>query len=315
MGSSTTERASAELFAEPLSKRLALDDTPWTVPAWTDQLAGFNKQTCLWVSQQYNIIRQAQRDGIEHVAPILVALGCEPAVAKKRVGPASWRHVHHSPLGTNLKRANALLRSNIPLADLIAFPTKALPGVPKAAVRYSTEAVVYAGHVATNTREFREAVMLAHDAAGMGVNLNLKWSLKRLSKEHDRAAMEVARRSASDVPWQEPWSTEVDGFTFTLLRSARDFSAEALMQRHCIASYIGAARQGSCYVMKIEGLERATVRFYPVSISVAEVKALYNGEVSHQCYKACVTAGKLFKQNPSHVVLLGESAQTEKTNG
>ena len=129
--------------------------------------------------------------------------------------------------------------------------------------------------------------MLAHDARRMGAKIDPRWSLRRLREEHDRQALEWARAKSDPTPWAEPWSCEMDGFTFTLLNSADDFSAEGATQRHCVASYARDAKTGRCIVMRIDGKERATVRFGGHPVRVQEVKARFNARVSEACARAC----------------------------
>jgi len=265
----------------------ALSD-PWKMPRWFTILGYWsNRQIGKMVQSQIDRIHRAQLDGIENVAPILVALRCDPDEAKRRVGKAVWKRVHHSPLGRNVTRARILMRTGIRLPDLIDFPNGALAEVESKAKNYSEAAVIIAGKVSRNRTEFREAVMLAHDLIRMNGTGDPRWSLRRLREEHDRRAMEWAREKADPTPWREPFSTEMDGFTFTMLNSGADFSAEGTVMRHCVASYRADAKARRCMIMRIEGPERATVRFGGHPARVQEVKGRFNAAVSEACRRAC----------------------------
>lgn len=260
----------------------------WRVPFWCHDLGYMrSSQVLRLIKGSADLIHRAQMDGIEHVAPILLALRCSPAEARKRVGKAVWRQVHHSGLWLNVSRANIMLRSRIALVDLVQFPEGALREVLSKAKNTSEAAVTHAGIIAKNRTEFREAVMLVNDTMRMGGEINRRWSLRRLREEHDRRAMQWARAKADPTPWAEPWSCDMDGFRFSLLNSGAAFSAEGAIQHHCVASYASDAKAGRYIIMRIEGKERATVRFGGHPVRVQEVKGRYNATVSEACRRAC----------------------------
>ncbi|MAM60824.1 PcfJ domain-containing protein [Maritimibacter sp. UBA3975] len=267
---------------------LPFHDGAWHVPYWCYELGYVrSSQVLRLVHARADIIARAQTDGIDHVAPILLALGRNPAEARRRVGKAVWKKIHHSDLSLNVARANVLLRSRIQIKDLVEFPRGALREVLSKSRRSSDAAVTVAGLIARNRTEFREAVMLAHDTIRMGGTPNPKWSLRRLCEEHDRKAMEWAYAKSDRTPWAAPWSCEMDGFKFTLLNGDGAFSFEGITQRNCVASYADDAKRGRCMVMRIEGKERATVRFGGHPVHVQEVKARFNAPASEDCRKAC----------------------------
>lgn len=260
----------------------------WSEPNWFVHL-GYHRsgQIHKYVRPQIDRVMRAQEDGIERVAPILVALRCDPSEARRKVGKAVWREVHHSDLTVNVQRARILMRTRISLADLVQFPRGALPEVMAKIERTSERAVTIAGLVSRIRAEFREAVMLAHDTIRMGGHPDPKWSLRRLREEHDRRALEWARQKSDPTPWGKPFACTVDGYRFTLLNSGADFAHEGAVMRHCVASYREDARSGRYRIMKIEGPERATVRFGGHPARVQEVKARFNGAVSEACRRAC----------------------------
>ena len=271
-------------------QHLTFQESALIVPQWCYDL-GYARsgQVLRLIKSRAGTIHRAQMDGIEHVAPILLALNCDPAEARRRVGGAVWRQVHHSPLALNVARANVLLRSSIRLIDLVQFPAGALREVLSQSRERSESAVADAGLIARNRTEFREAVMLAHDTRRMGGVVNRRWSLRRLREEHDRLAQEWACAKSDPTPWGDPWACDVNGFTFTLLNSGSDFAAEGAIQKNCVASYATDAKTGRFIIMRIDGRERATVRFGGHPVRVQEVKARFNARVSPECEDACRT--------------------------
>ena len=111
--------------------------------------------------------------------------------------------------------------------------------------------------------------------------------LRRLREEHDRRAAEWARAKSDPTPWGEPWSCEMDGFRFRLLNSFADFSEEGHTMHHCVASYAQDAKSGRYIIMRIDGRERATVRFGGHPVRVLEVRRRFNAAVSTACRDAC----------------------------
>jgi len=267
---------------------LPFAESEWRIPHWCYDLGYVRSSRILHlIKKNADILHRAELDGIERVAPILLAMGCSPREARQRVGKAVWKVAHHSDLHLNLARAEIMIWANIGLPDLIHFPRGALREAKSKMRATSREAVIAAGRIAKTRTEFREAVMLAHDTKRMGGNIDLKWSLRRLREGHDRLAMEFARAKSDPTPWREPWACKVDGFKFTMLNSMADFSAEGLTQRHCVASYASEAKEGRYIIMRIDGKERATVRFGGHPVRVLEVRGRYNADVSEACRRAC----------------------------
>lgn len=267
---------------------LPFHEAGFRVPYWCYTLGYMrNSQVLRLIKSRADLIHRAQLDGIEQVAPILLVMGCHPSEARRRVGKSVWKHVHHSPLALNVDRANVMLRTKIRLSDVIEFPSGALREVMSKARATSEAAVTAAGVISTNRTQFREAVMLAHDTIRMGGEINRAWSMRRLREEHDRLALEWARAKSDPTPWAEPFSATVDGFTFTMLNSGADFSAEGATMRHCVASYAMDAKAGRYIIMRIDGKERATVRFGGHPVRVQEVRARFNARVSPACAAAC----------------------------
>ena len=56
---------------------------------------------------------------------------------------------------------------------------------------------------------------------------------------------------------------------------------------HCVASYAQDAKSGRYIIMRIDGRERATVRFGGHPVRVLEVRGRFNALVSKACAQAC----------------------------
>lgn len=255
-------------------------EVKWSAPPWVSK---HFMRHYRFIMRRSDVIHRAELDGIPHVAPILAAFGGHPAEVRKRIGKGIWREVHRSDLTTNVYRARAKILTTLDFPTIMAVPRGALREIVSQCSASGASAVAVAAHVAANRNEMREAVMLARDSLRMGGTLNAAWSMRRLREEHDRLSRQTARRTASPVPFAEPWEVEVDGFHFRRLISAADFAVEGAEMHHCIASYADMARDGRETAFAITGDERASVSF---SSRHVEIKGRYNRAVSARCRRA-----------------------------
>lgn len=135
--------------------------------------------------------------------------------------------------------------------------------------------------------------MLARDTLRMGGQPNPKWSLRRLREEHDRLARGLTSKHSNTVPFAEPWSIEIDGFTFRRLISDYDFAEEGQTMHHCIGGYATRARRGDETAFAITGDERASVSFSRFGV---EIKGRNNRAVSQRCSRAADAAWREFRK-------------------
>jgi hypothetical protein len=126
------------------------------------------------------------------------------------------------------------------------------------------------------------------DTRRMGTEPNLAWSVKRLKREHDALALKAAMAQHSPEPWAAPFVFEHDGYRFERLVSDLEMAQEGLSQRHCVASYTRAAKQGDYIVLRITGKERATFGFGLNRCD--ELKGFANSEVTKDCRAAAKEA-------------------------
>lgn len=237
-------------------------------------------------------VQQAERDGIPQVAPILAVFGADPHQLRKRFGKSVWREIHHSKLQHNVLRAAIKLHTRIPFEAITIIPTGALPEIIGMVKTNGDHAVTQAVTFAKNRTQMREAVMLSKDFMHMGGEINPKWSLNRLRKEHDMKARQWACRWSDPKPFAPPFSCTVNGFVFTRLISLADFAAEGMAMHHCIASYGSRARAGRETAFRIEGEERASVSFGSLTM---ELRGPCNRSVSKACRDATVQMWRAFK--------------------
>lgn len=272
---------------------MVMHETPWREPQWVYS-AGFIRHPGLYryFLHGRDRVRQAERDGISQVAPILVAFRADPAECRARIGKALWRQVHHSQVANNAWRARIKLQSNLDFATIMAIPTGALREIVGVVKSTGEAAVADAAYIATNRDQMRFAVMLARDVTRMGGQVDRRWSIRRLREEHDRLVREWTKRTADPTPWAEPWECKVDGFRFTRLVSHADFAAEGAVMHHCIASYANRAQAGLETAFRIEGRERASVSF---TTGHVEIRSYHNRAVSEPCRRAAMKAWAMFK--------------------
>ncbi|MGR3481636.1 PcfJ domain-containing protein [Salipiger marinus] len=241
----------------------------WTapvMPSWVDRAP---KGIKLIVASRFSHHKQkvltCQSDGLPQIAPIVAAMEKSPAELRKELGKAVWRKIHHSTETTNARRAYLWLFSmgRLTMAQIIEFRPCHLPklvsGLKVSSLNLGP-AHIYAGKFAPPGL-FDEIAILYRDTQRMGIAVNPEWSLTRLKREHDAAALADAMKKTDQTPWAVPYRAEVDGLLFVRLTSDRDLSVEGLIQRHCVASYSVYAKRGVFFIFSISGDERATYAF------------------------------------------------------
>ena len=142
--------------------------------------------------------------------------------------------------------------------------------------------------------KFLQTAMLYRDTVKLGGCPDSKWSLHRLKREYDLLSVNAAIENASARPWATPFETSDGPYQFTRLISDRDLVREGKLQRHCIATYREAARDGACVVMKCTGAERATMRFSQGDVH--EINGFGNGPVSAECSGAAMVVRREFEE-------------------
>lgn len=285
---------------QPMTTARAADDTlglieprQWYLPHWS--MSGQWIRLSRWAMKHRDIIRQAQIDGIEHVAPICVAFGMPPHMVRDRIGKGLWKRVHASKLKHNAHRGHLKLTTRLDFATIMDIPTGALNEAHGMIKRRDEQAFAVAVKMSKTRAELRHILHIAADCQRMGIQINPQWSERRLTEEHDRQARAWARRSASPTPWAEPWSCEVNGYTFTRLVSDADYAEEGQIMRHCVASYASGGRSGRETTFRITGAHRATVSF--ARNGHIEIKGKFNSPVPATCLVAAKGAWDAFRKD------------------
>lgn len=278
------------------------DWTPPKYPAWLEKMARGPVRSAFTNRWHYNSrkVQQADADGLENLVPIIIATEREPAELRREMGGAVWKKIHHATQATNGKRAEIWLQSlgKVPWSEIVQIRPLNLRHVRQYV--YANEAwpvLRYAGERA-GRGEFYQVTMLYRDTVRMGVPVNPEWSLKRLKKEHDAAALKAALEKADPTPWAEAWVNSFDGYKFERLISDQDMAYEGICQRHCIASYKNRARNGSVVVFRVTGKDRATFAFGTRLVNQQsqwqELKTFANGSPSKELRRASSSALSAF---------------------
>lgn len=254
-------------------------------PAWFNSLHGDIRtffETRL--NRLRNEIDQLNEDNLAQLAPIVLVTGRSIVQLRKKWGRGVWRKVHHADETTNFLRALVWLRhrEGAQWHEVIRLPAQHLRSVRNAA---NWNAARFAAHAAEAGR-FSQTLMLYLDVVKMGGQPRRSWSVSRLKKEHVSRVTSAAIAEADPAPWAAPFMVQVDGFTFSRLISDRDFVAEGISQRHCVATFRDRARSGACIAFACEGRVRATLRFD------AEGDWELTGRANVAVPSACLSAAK-----------------------
>jgi hypothetical protein len=132
-------------------------------------------------------------------------------------------------------------------------------------------------------------------AKDQGRHINLAWSPKRWSAEHDRLARsEALRRLAEEnVAYDVARYAALlpPRFSGYLIRTSRRLGMEGLRQRHCVASYHARLQAGSCAIAAVfAGRRRWTVQLIltdnPVQpLQIAQVRTRFNEQPTSELLK------------------------------
>lgn len=278
---------------EGASASLGLNEPAcWYIPNWA--MCGRWARFSRWVMKHRSIIRQAQMDGIEQVAPICVAFGMPPDMVRAKIGKGLWKRVHASKLNHNVHRGHLKLTTRLDFETIMAIPTGALNEAHGMIKRRDEQAFAVAVQMAKTRADLRRILHIVADCQRMGVQINPQWSERRLNEEHDMQARAWAKRTASPTPWADPWSCEINGYSFTRLVSDADYAEEGQIMRHCVASYASAGRSGRETTFRIEGAHRATVSFGRGGH--IEIKGKFNSPVPATCLVAAKGAWDAFRK-------------------
>lgn len=264
----------------------------WYIPHWA--VCGRWARVSRWVMKHRSIIRQAQMDGIEQVAPICVAFGLPPDMARAKIGKGLWKRVHASKLNHNVHRGHLKLTTRLDFETIMAIPTGALNEAHGMIKHRGEQAFAVAVQMAKTRADLRRILHIVADCQRMGAQINPQWSERRLNEEHDMQARAWAKRTVSPTPWAEPWSCEINGYSFTRLVSDADYAEEGQVMRHCVASYANGGRSGRETTFRIEGAHRATVSFGHGGH--IEIKGKFNSPVPVTCLVAAKGAWDAFRK-------------------
>lgn len=223
-----------------------------------------------------HLVDQAIKDRTINLIPLMLEFEEDPQQLRKRFGKGLWKQLAHTSK-TRMKLLAPLMRVT---PEAISFRTGILPVISSYVITSGgmEDAMVASAKVAPRIKDFVQTLDTVRDTMRMaeraGVEVNLNWSYRRWNEEHDRLSWDVARKGYSEKKFAEHLSFTLQGYTFTLLTSQADISAEGMQMRHCVASYASMASLGTYAVFKIDGKERATLGLTVV-----------NGEaILQQCY-------------------------------
>ncbi|MEO0765177.1 MAG: PcfJ domain-containing protein [Pseudomonadota bacterium] len=271
------------------SNTLFPDWQPKAFPVWIDRLprdARYVFQNR--ASMMPNAVDQMFDDNLDQLVPIVLCEGSVPA-ARAAIGKSGWKAMHKSSLSTNVMRARLRLLHQMEWKDIVTIRPCHLRFVNRhVSIRGKQTwthrpAIRYAAQKAPS-KDAAHILQLYSDAEVMGVAVNFKWSLTRLKKEHDLAALRLKLDKTDSIPFARPMLCHIDGLSFDRLISEQAVAAEGITQRHCVGSYAGQARRGTVYLFKVDGAERATlsIEIYKGHCALQQIYKMANRKVRPQ---------------------------------
>lgn len=231
-------------------------------------------------------INEAERDGLYHLIPAILAQGAPPQDIRAKIGRGAWRRVANNSLSRNLLIMHATRRCREEaraeaLVRLLDMPS----GVMRAIRGDVGDDEIIAARITPRkrAREFQQTLDIVSDTRRMMLpnEFNPEWGLARMRREHELATKAFMERRYSDKSFAADWSFEEKGFSGTLLTSQASIATEGAIQHHCVASYARSCAMLEYAVFRIEGKERATA-----GVRDGRVEQVYgacNENVSDEC--------------------------------
>jgi hypothetical protein len=231
-------------------------------------------------------INEAERDGLYHLIPIILAHSASPQQIRTQIGRGAWRRVANNTVSRNRLIMHASLRCQederlATFLRLLDMPS----GVMRAVSGRVGENEIIAARITPLKRpeEFQQTLNIVSDTRRMMMpdEFNPEWGLARMKREHELATKAIMQMRYSDKAFAADWSLEDDGFTAALLTSQASVATEGAIQHHCVASYARDCALGEYAVFRIEGRERATLGV--MKGLVHQVYGACNAGVSDEC--------------------------------
>jgi len=249
-------------------------------------------------------LKEAERDGLLHLVPMIITFGEPPQIIKRRIGQGNWRRVAANSLTRNclLMKAARRRTPGMDLDDTFGRLLDVPSGVMRC-INLCGDDEFIAARVTHRkcVDEFMETMHLVRDTMRMlGTRFNPNWSRSRIIEEHNIAVREQNTRFYSPKPFADDWQIERNGFTATLLNSKFEIATEGSLQHHCVSSYASLAKSGDYAVFRTSGKERATIGLQALGATwrVDQVYAACNRSVSPECVEF---ARYVASQYPSRV--------------
>lgn len=221
---------------------------------------------------------EADADGMTNLSPIIMMFNAPPSEIKKQVGGHTWHKMRTASTKANVNRMVLRLVGGWSLEEAMEWPVHERRHA-KTLIKIATKSTLLLAcrHTRPGQR-LMDNYRTALDFTRLGGTIDPTWGRKRLKREHDALAMQRALRKSDPTPWAKAWHCDIDGYTFTLLKSETELAMEGISQRHCCRSYARACRNGTETVFSIMGPERATVSWNS-RFNELQVKSFANGAV------------------------------------
>lgn len=215
-------------------------------------------------------LRQAMRDGLTHITPIMMYYQRTPKKLKQVLGKSAWKSLCKNTFGRNLlicSKSWGIICEGLILANRV--PTTLLRGTPdlyptsylqdQEIIRVlkelkSRKQIVYKRVTST-------LLVLINDTLNQAAKLGKKpklTSVEKIQQLHDKYTLELLERESGNLS-DKPITIELDeivvasAYTFTPIVSEKDLWMEGHKMHHCVYSYLNAVKKGSYYVYHVSG--------------------------------------------------------------
>lgn len=210
------------------------------------------------------LLDQAKADGQWNIMPFIMELKKNPQELKELFGKKHWKIIANNSLHRNKALvdsphiARRLMLEEDPVVsninDRLSIPTTILQ-------KHRVMSALTQEYLKNNfkgrwSEDLVKETQLWLDALRMGVEVNPKWTPRRVKEEHDKMVHILnalkyspeALESTLSIPVQ---TLEYEGYVATLLRSPLQIAEEGTAMGHCVAGYTAAVREGEYLVYSI----------------------------------------------------------------
>lgn len=231
------------------------------------------------VVQNWDLIQQAEKDGLKHLVPFIALTGLSPQELRKLYGKGLWKKISGNSYTRNVLLAKKGVFSEV-VEKIVDIPSTLLKTPKNPNILHwiaKTENVPLKSTLNRSNRDYRLLYDQVSDCMRMksdlGQPFSFSWSRRRMVEEHENATRHFRQmreerwakqdaeykkrlnkaqtRNLSDTYKTTNWDS--CGVTANLLTTYDEIIDEGNKMHHCVGSYAMQSMEGEYLVLHLEG--------------------------------------------------------------